>query len=797
MLGRLLRSEAKRAVSATEATASATSKPAVADQGCSRALALFAAGRDWEARKAFERARAIGALNPECSRKLGWVRFALSDATGAEAAMREALAGAPDEWASHYALGAVLRGRDDRTAMIALTAALDRAPGNVECFLALSSCARSLGDAGVAERYARNALAVAPGCRDAWLSLGVALLAQERPQEAHDARERAEKLSDDAPGDRPDNLDRGLALRLLGRTWDAIDYYESKLPEAPEASAQGQYALALLTAGDFHRGWQQYEFRWFDPALAAQRAHYGRPQWRGEDLHGKTILLRCEQGVGDVLQFIRYAPLVKARGATILLELRPGLGALPDSFWGIDAAFPHGQVTRDFDYWCDLLSVPLALNTTFDTIPADIPYLRVDAERRARWRERIARAPAPRVGIVWAGDPRHPRDRQRSIPLDVLESLLGVVRVSWFSLQKGSAAAALTTKRVGCQLTDLASEFDDFADTAAVIDVLDLIVTVDTSVAHLAGALGKPVWMLTSTPADWRWLEDRDDSPWYPTMRLFRQKTAGNWGDVVARVVTALEALRDGIHNNLPTSAPRAVLPVARIRGSRTPKRVTRTCHTRVGRMQYLPESGTVATSLEHYGEHLQAEVDLLSRLVRPDRVIVEHGAGFGYHAIALAPLAGTEGQILAIEPSRTWRMMLRQNITASDAKRVSVMPLGAAGMTLDALDFERLDLVKINDPVFGETLAESAAATLWKLRPTLFVKQASWKSLDALAVRMVDFGYRCWGVETPMFNPSNFNRNENNVFADVRVLALLALPEECEFILPSDMAVTITPAGS
>ena len=795
MLGRLLGTEAGdggrvlAAPSVTDCTRDAR------DGDLSRGLALFAAGRDWEACRALERARARGALDAEAWRKLGWARFALGDPTGAEAAMREAITRAPGEWASHCALGTVLRGRNDRVAIASLTAALDLAPGNVECLLALSSCARAFGEAGTAERWARDAIASASGRRDAWVALGVALLAQERLQEAHDAFERADTLAVETSGDRPESLDRGLALRLLGRTRDAIDYYEAKLPGTPDAAAHGQYALALLTAGDF-RGWPQYEFRWFDPSLAAQRARYGRPQWRGDELEGKTILLRCEQGVGDVLQFIRYAPLVKAKGATVLLELRPGLGALPDSFPGVDAAFPHGQVTRDFDYWCDLLSLPRALRTTLDTIPASVPYLRADATRRRRWRERLAPVQGPRVGLVWAGDPNHPRDRQRSIPLDLVEPLLAVSGVSWLSLQKGPAAALLTATRAARGVADLGSELDDYAETAAVIDALDLLVTVDTSVAHLVGALGKPVWMLTPAPADWRWLEGRDDSPWYPTMRLFRQQTAGDWRGVIARVVTALEALRDGA-DGVPASAPPAAPRAAETRGFAASPKLATTCYTRVGRMQYLPEAGAEATSLECYGEHLQAQVEVLARLVPPGAVIVEHGAGLGYHAIALAPLAGAEGQVLAIESSKPFRTMLRQNIAVCDARGVSVMPEHAGAMTLDALDFERLDLLKVNDPLVGETLVEGGAATVWKLRPALFVARPSRSSLDALAARMVDFGYRCWCVETPMFNPANFNRNQSDVFAGARALALLALPEERDLGPLSGAAATITPARS
>ena len=377
--------------------------------------------------------------------------------------------------------------------------ALAASPDNLHCLIDLSACDLADKDAAAAEAHARRALEISGDSRAAWTNLGVALLMQDRLAEADEAFARGERCASDPTGEDgedTEDLNRGIVLRLLGRTHEAIEYYEHALPTHPSAVAHGHYALALLTAGRFSEGWDQYEFRWLEAPLKSQRARCDRPAWNGQDLRGKTILLRCEQGAGDVFQFVRYAPLVKALGATVLLELRPGLGVLAESFPGIDRAIRPGEASPDFDFYADLMSLPRVFGTTLDSIPANVPYLHAPAHVRAPWRDRLARESGLKVGLVWAGDPKHARDRQRSIAPATLSSLIEVEGTRWFSLQKGPVADASRAAPFDGAVVDLAPELYEYADTAAAIENLDLVVTVDTSVAHLAGALGKPVWML-------------------------------------------------------------------------------------------------------------------------------------------------------------------------------------------------------------------------------------------------------------------------------------------------------------
>ncbi|MBS0325338.1 MAG: hypothetical protein JSS46_02180, partial [Proteobacteria bacterium] len=483
------------------------------------------------------------------------------------------------------------------------------------------------------------------------------------------------------------------------------------------------------------------------------------PMWAGQSLAGRTVLLRCEQGVGDVVQFIRYAPLVKALGATVLLELRPGLGALANAFPGVDAAFTQGAPLPTFDYWIGLLDLPRVFETTLNTIPAATPYLRADPRRVEHWRERLASYDGLKVGLVWAGDPRHPHDRERSIPLNAFAPLIRIAGVHFFSLQKGSAAAALTSAPFGRPIVDLGNSLDDYADTAAAIDTLDLIVTVDTSVAHLGGALGRPVWTLLAKPAEWRWLEEGNATPWYPTMRLFRQGNPGDWGPVIECVSAALASVRDAA--GIAQTSPQLSTKPAPERRDALPDGIARACYTRVGYVACLPAFDAASRSLEHYGEWLDPQITFLRGLVAPDAVVVEIGAGVGYHALALAQCIGERGQVLAIEADLALRRALRENVAASDLRGVFPMPASTAGVGVDRLAFDHVDVFKIADPVYGAKLIEHGADTLWRLRPTLFVVQPDAEALDALARGVLDFGYCCWRVDCPVFNHSNFNHRD------------------------------------
>ncbi|MBS0325920.1 MAG: tetratricopeptide repeat protein, partial [Proteobacteria bacterium] len=316
-----------------------------------RALELLDAGRDWEAERLLAQLERAGVRDPRLLRTLGWAKLGLGDAAGAATCAREALARAPNSWESHYALGMALRVSDVAAAERALDDALQHSRANRHCLLALSACALVRGDAGAAERFAREALEARPEDREARNALGAALLTARKFEGAAEAFPDAAEILGEPESIERETLGRGVALRLAGRFREAIDYYEAVLPAAPSIEALGQYSLALLAIGDLPTAWPPYSFRWFEPGLRAQRASYPVPMWAGQSLAGRTVLLRCEQGVGDVIQFIRYAPLVKARGATVLLELRPGLGALANAFPGVDAAFTPGETSRTFDYW--------------------------------------------------------------------------------------------------------------------------------------------------------------------------------------------------------------------------------------------------------------------------------------------------------------------------------------------------------------------------------------------------------------------------------------------------------------
>ena len=343
---------------------------------------------------------------------------------------------------------------------------------------------------------------------------------------------------------------RGNTLLALGRHRDALaDYLHAQQlrPDLPDP--QFNEALVRLTLGEFEAGWRKHEWRWSLPFWRPRLRGFTQPAWLGEsDPRGRVLLLHAEQGFGDTLQFCRYVPLVAATGARVVLEVQPALRTLLGQLPGVETLVARGDALPPFDAHCPLLSLPLAMGTRVFSIPPPLPRLQADPERAAAWAARLGPRRGLRVGVAWQGNTGHDNDRNRSIPLARFTALLAPAcadapPVEFVSLHPQVPPRDRDLLPALPALRDVGDGLNDFADTAALVAHLDLVIAVDTSVAHLAAAMGRPTWILLPHPADWRWMLDRDDSPWYPAVRLFRQTHADDWDAVLARVRATLAPL--------------------------------------------------------------------------------------------------------------------------------------------------------------------------------------------------------------------------------------------------------------
>ncbi|HLK60282.1 MAG TPA: glycosyltransferase family 9 protein [Chthonomonadaceae bacterium] len=325
-------------------------------------------------------------------------------------------------------------------------------------------------------------------------------------------------------------------LRRQGRSEQADAVMEKIVGLEPENLVMHrQFGMLLLQSGEFKYGWREHSKR---------VSHLPQPLWDGGSLAGKTILVQAHQGFGDTIQFVRFLPLLKAQGARVLLEHQPALHTLLQGAEGWDALIPRHTgwevMEWNFDLHIPLMSLPCPLETEAH-LPASVPYLRPDPARVHHWRARLAADPGLKVGLVWAGNPDYKKDKVRSCRLADYAWLAQLPQVQFYSLQKGQAAEQGRSAPKRMRLIDLGPELNDFADTAAAIMNLDLVISVDTAVAHLSGALGRPTWTLLPFHACWRWLQEREDSPWYPTMRLFRQSFPGDWASILQRLIRELD----------------------------------------------------------------------------------------------------------------------------------------------------------------------------------------------------------------------------------------------------------------
>lgn len=441
--------------------------------------------------------------------QLGRLHELLDDMAAAEALYHQALRLEPDNATLHIALGRTLHAR-------------------AEIEPAINACQR--------------ALQLQPNAVLAWLELGNIHREQRRFDKALHCYQEMNRL---APHERENYL---LLLALLhaerGDHDEALRCYHEALQLNPNSvSGHWNHALLLLLLGRLHEGWEEYEWRWQREILKREQWQgFSQPLWSGETLAGRTLLIYAEQGLGDTIQFGRYLPLLLERGAEVIFHCPAGLLTLFQRISGVQAVAKSYELARQqpFDFYLPLMSLPRVMGTTLETIPATIPYLRTAPERLAAWRERI-KGEGLRVGIVWAGSSSNPFNQIRSAKLPLFAALAEVPGVTLYSLQKGGNDEQIQNFSAQWGMVDLAPWLDDFDETAAAIENLDLVISVDTAVAHLAGALGKPVWTLIYYPTEWRWLLGRDDSPWYPTMRLFRQEMNDEgWQPVIERIATAL-----------------------------------------------------------------------------------------------------------------------------------------------------------------------------------------------------------------------------------------------------------------
>ena len=543
-LASVLRDQGKLDDAVTRYRIAVRLKPDSADYHSNLGNALREQGKPHDSIASLEQALRLRPDFAEGHSHMGNALRDLGRVSEAIAQYEEALRINPHFAEGHNNLGAVLKEQGRlKEAVAHYRQALQQKPYYAVALKNLGAALLDLGEIDEAVLCLQQAVQLAPQFADAHADLGNALGEQGRLEEGMGSLQQALRL-------RPQHAQAMNNLAVLlgkqGKIREAIDAFRETLRVDPTNSwVRYNLGAHLLLLGNFEEGWPGYEHRWKTRAFAPRP--FAQPLWDGTPLDGKVILLHAEQGLGDTIHFIRYAPLVKERGGKVVVECQSLLVDVLTRCPGIDTLVAEGKSLPPFDVYAPLLTLPAIFQTNEATIPANVPYVHADPALVQKWGEELRAQPGLKVGITWKGSPQHKRDRERSVSLEAFAPLAGIAGVRLFSLQVGLGHEQLAAWGSRLGITDLGERFNpaSFADAAAAIKNLDLVITVDSALAHLAGAMNVPVWVTLPFSPDWRWLLGREDSPWYPSMRLFRQPQLGDWSAVFTRLAAEL-ASRQG-----------------------------------------------------------------------------------------------------------------------------------------------------------------------------------------------------------------------------------------------------------
>ncbi|NJL59203.1 MAG: FkbM family methyltransferase [Desulfobacteraceae bacterium] len=728
---------------------------------------------------------------------------------------RQALALNPNHIESLLGLGVALEQTGNATESVSVFQhARTVYPEHTEVYIGLGNAFKALYQLEESARSYQKAILLKPDHVEAWKGFATVLRDQGRLEESLLCGRKAVLL---APKDIESLLSLGNLQKAMGNVHESLATYREALSYDPNhARAHLFLGLALLLAGEFEEGWKEYE--WRPKAESGVENHsYPAPRWRGESLNGKRILVHCEQGFGDTFQFIRYLPLLKKMGADVIFECQPELEKFLSQHSEFGRIIPRGQYLPMYDYHCLLMSLPYLFRTDMNSIPCDMPYLRAEPASLPHNCPDILK-----VGIVWAGNPSHKRDKKRSIPLSALTQILDLPNVRFYSLQVGARAKDVQESCRLAHITDLSDQLKNFSDTASAIAALDLVISVDTAVAHLSGALGKPIWVMIPSGPDFRWMRDSEYSPWYPSMRLFRQSEHDRWAPVIGRVAEELSAAAGGDRSRLlsrdyrkPGSMPilhKADDVIQENMMQEQDDKMTALRPCRHGTMLYLKKDIYIGRSFDLYGEFSEGEITVFSQLIRPGDIVVEAGANIGAHTVFLAKAVGGGGKVFAYEPQRFIHQILCANIAlneltnvhtrqaalgeCADSIRIPILDYNARsnfgglsllGMgeesvaveTIDSLNLERLKFIKADVEGMEAEVIRGAVRSIQQFRPILYVENDRVQKSEALIGLIRSLNYRLWHHHVPLFNPANFAGVQENIFGNIVSKNLICFPKE------------------